>query len=418
MLRHEWLPLRNFSASEKAALLVVNGIQNCGLNHAIVDRLATASINPPPLNPELPYLRPVKAHFNSITIPELEVPEVLPVVLELKKLPFQISPTLIVNTLATALEYLSATLTSDGSAVGADEIFQFFVYSLAAAKLRCLHGLTIVIEKFVHHSLRQTKANYLITQFVSGFEFIDNRMLPVQPYLLFPFVTLPPRLRGILTPLDNPSIVITGFAVFAFPCWSAERTDLFPALLRYTGEETDLAVCQQFETENPGALTQLLPDDIMRSNAVETSPTPHGTFFAVTPELIEKAWMIKVDGGNFEESISAVDSMSVLMLMAPTRIDAPSTAMMTRLFDALREYWRLRGNNGIEGVQSLVAEIQHGLVLMGKTDESGSVTGMMDRKTLISLQRVFCGNGGTFRFTMEIVEYIRKQVLLSRKMRK
>jgi hypothetical protein len=336
----------------------------------------------------------------------MEVPEVMPVVLELKKLPFQLSPTMIVNTLATALDYLSATLTSDGSAVGADEIFEFFVYSLAAAKLRCLHGLTLMVEKFVHSSLRETKASYLMTQFSSGFDFIDNRMLPVQPYLLFPFHTVPPRLTTVLRPLPSNKIDLTGFAVFAFPSWSQHRHDFVPALLRYTGDESDAAECRQFQAEG-------LPDDVMRLAAVETAPTPHGTFFAVTPDLIASAWMIKVDGGRFEESIDEVDAMSVLLLMAPERIERPSTAMIPRLYEAVAGIWRLAATRPLEGVMHLIAEIQHGLALRGKIE--GPVTGVMDRRTLVALQKLFCGNGGRFVFTIAMVEYIRKVTARLRK---
>jgi hypothetical protein len=409
MLRYEWLPLRNFSASEKAALLVAHGVANCGLNPEIVQRLGEPPLQPPEsAEDDLPYLRPVKAPVPPLVLPELEVPAVLLVVLELKRLPLQISPTLIVNTLATALDYLSKTLTSDGSAVGADEIFQFFVYSLAAAKLRCLHGLTIMVEKFVHHSLRETRANYLMTQLVSGFEFIDNRMLPVQPYLLFPFQVLPQHLAGALHAVPDGKVVLAGFAVFAFPCWSAQRTEFFPALLRYTGEDMDVAVCYQFQTENPAAL--LVTDDMMRSGSVETAPAPQGTFFSATPKLIGDAWMIKVDGGDFDAEMSAVDAMSVLMLMGAGKIENPSTSMIPGVYQAVREAWRLRAVNPLEGVRLLIAEMQHGLALMGKIDGNGAVTGILDRRTLLSLQNLFYGNGGKFRFTIDMVDYIKKQV--------
>jgi hypothetical protein len=61
-----------------------------------------------------------------------------------------------------------------------------------------------------------------------------------------------------------------------FPSWSAQREELFPALLRYRGEETDVAVC------GPG-LALLFPEEIAN---VETSPPEE----IVTQELIHSRW--------------------------------------------------------------------------------------------------------------------------------
>jgi hypothetical protein len=250
-----------------------------------------------------------------------------------------------------------------------------------------------------------------MTQLVSGFDFIDNRMLPVQPYLLFPFQQLPERLRGVLRPLEQPPVILTGFAVFAFPSWSAQRADLFPALLRYTGEEEDVAVCHQFAADDPSALALLIPDDPM--NAVETSPTPHGTFFAVTPELIESGWMVKVDGGDFEESLDAVNTLSVLLLMAPRRIGEPCTGMIPKIFEAVRQRWRLRQADPVEAVRLLIAEVQLGLAIIQAAQSAVELSGIMDRKTLLGLKELFYRDGGRFAFTLEMTDYIHKQIVLN-----
>jgi hypothetical protein len=189
-------------------------------------------------------------------------------------------------------------------------------------------------------------------------------------------------------------------------------------LLRYTGEETDVAVCYQFQTDDPAGLALLIPEDISRSNAIETSPTPHGTFFAVTEELINSAWMVKVMSGNFEESIEEVDTLSVLLLMAPTRIELPTTAMIGKVFDTVKNRWRLRSAEPVEAVRLLIAEIQWGLAIIGRFDGTGRMTGVMDRRTLVALKELFYKDGGRFTFTVEMTDYIHKQVVMSERTRK
>jgi hypothetical protein len=410
MLKSEWLPLRNFSAVEKARLLVRSGFESCGVQPAIVECLERTRAQLPPAE-ELDFesMRRIKGvAVEPLKIEAIAIPSVTHVVLELKKLPLQMSPSLMIDTLANALQYLSNTLTSDGSPVGADEIFQFFVYSLAAATLRCLPGIVTFLERFIHGSLRETKAQYLMTQLQTGFDFIDNRMMPVEPFLLFPFCRLPERLKGVVVSTENDPIIITGFAVFAFPTWSSYRTTLFPAMLRYTGEEADVATCYQFVTEEAGTLLT----DAMQT--IDTAPTPYGTFFQPSAELIAGEWMIKVDGGDFEQAGDLVAAMSAVVVMGDVRIPNPSTAALELEFAALNPKWKLKCQHPVDGIKRLVAEIQHGLLMMDKAAAAIVINGVFDRPTLLALKSLF-SRKDDFIFTPEIAERIRRHAMAGAK---
>jgi hypothetical protein len=56
-----------------------------------------------------------------------------------------------------------------------------------------------------------------MTQLDSAFEFIENRMILVDPFLVFPFATVPERFNGKLVRIDKESVVLSGFAVWVFP---------------------------------------------------------------------------------------------------------------------------------------------------------------------------------------------------------
>jgi hypothetical protein len=45
---------------------------------------------------------------------------------------------------------------------------------------------------------------------------------------------------------------------------------------------------------------------------------------------------------QFEESVEAVDALSVLLLMAPTRKVSSSTEMILKVFEMGKDRWRLR----------------------------------------------------------------------------
>lgn len=210
MMKVNWNPLLNFSIAEKCALIAQHGIQICELNSGLMKALHEGSLKrekDDQPSDEFSYLRPIESiqqlsSESEEDIDEIELPELRHVVLELRKIEYKFSPSSMLFCLSNALQWLTAALTVDGRQIGADESFQFFAFCLSNSKLSCLPAIVSFIDKFVDDALHETKYEYYIEHLRSGFQFIDNRLLPVQPFLIFPFAHPPPHLKGILTRVE------------------------------------------------------------------------------------------------------------------------------------------------------------------------------------------------------------------------
>jgi hypothetical protein len=405
MLRDDWSPLRNFASEEKSRLIEENAIENCGLSPAIIERLEKAQASmPTQTDIKLEYIRRIDAPMNPLSVEKMVVPGLIHVVLELRKLPLQLSPSLMLDTLSTALHYLAAAVTCDGSAIGADESFQFFVYCLAVARIKFLPAICSFITKFCDDALKETRAQYFLTQLQGGVEFINNRMMPVQPFLLFPFKSPPRRVADLIEPADTPHVLLTGFALYAFPTWSRHVTDLFPAMLRYTGDEQDVAVCYQYRMTKSDGMSSLLADGL------DPVPAQPGTFFQVSLELIQSGWMMKVDNGDFEGSSHDIAALSAMILMNEIKIKDASTGMINSIYQGLIGPWRLKPEKPQDGIRKLVAEMQIRLVELKFLRDHAPIHGILDFETLGALQKCLYGDKPTFVFTPRALEFLRSAV--------
>ena len=235
MFKINWNLLKNFSTQEKCILIAKHGMIACDLNQKLIDKVKSAAKRREKNdNDEEIYLRPYEK-TKEVEIEDMEIPELKHVVLELRKIPLQTSPSAMLYVLSNALQWLTSILTVDGEYIGADEIFQFFVFVLAMAKLNCLDGLISFIDTFVDDALRETKFEYYIQQLRSGKEFINDRLLPEQPYILFPFASVPERLNNVLKIVENETITLKGFEIYAFPTWNINIDNIFPSFIMYTG---------------------------------------------------------------------------------------------------------------------------------------------------------------------------------------
>lgn len=213
MMKSNWNTLLNFSIAEKCALIAQHGIEICELNSDLLGVLHEGSLKrskDDQPSDEFSYLRPIVSiqqlsSESEEDIDDMELPELRHVVLELRKIEYKYSPSSMLFCLSNALQWLTAALTVDGRQIGADESFQFFAFCLSHAKLSCLPAIVSFIDKYVDDALHETKYEYYIEHLRSGFQFIDNRLLPVQPFLIFPFANPPPHLKGILTRVKAPS---------------------------------------------------------------------------------------------------------------------------------------------------------------------------------------------------------------------
>jgi hypothetical protein len=393
MLRRDWEPLRNFSAAEKCALIARQGAIDCGLSETFVGRLKELRVPPEELNVERLFLRPINRN-RGIHVPEddmsgqVEIAELHHIVLELRKLPLQPSPSSVLCVLANSIQMLTSALRlCAGQSVGADEIFQFFVFCVSLAKLWCLPALVSFVDTFIDEALRETKFEYYIEQLRSSLEFIDNRFLPVQPFVIFPVPRPPARLAAMMKPTAAGVISIKGFEVYALPTWSPARDKLFPAMIRYTGTD-QFAKCYQFVVSDTTKLDPGL--------TLEAIATLHGTFLQLTPERIEEYSMIRVDDGDYVSHIEEIAAISAMMKMAGAGpVLNSSVGKMAKLYEVVRSLWRLpEPRLGVAAqIRIVIQSIQQALVDQRRLPRTFIVDGSLDIDTLAAIEQVWAGLG-------------------------
>ena len=396
MLRMNWMPMRNFVTSEKCKLINEQGYKSLKLNEKYVKHLQDNI--PTEKNEEIDGIRPI-----CVTAPELdfdkneiiEIPALYHVVLELRKMPLQPSPSAVLYVLSNALNLMTNSLSIDKQQVGADEIFQFFVYCLSTAKLWCLPGITAFAEKFVDDALLETKYQYLITQLNCALEFIEGRSLPVKPSLVLPSVVMNPKIGEHLQEADDQSkIVLHRFAVYAYPTFAPEYNAVFPAMLRYTGSLLDTAVVRRYSVKQ---LPTFMSD-------FESVATLDGTIFPVSKEYVEKHKMIKVNGGDMMEAEPLVKVFSALeVMLSGFYVKKPALIKMDQVFTHVKETWKIEKN--MASVSIIIAELQKALVILEKLPSSFPIDGTMNYETLRAMEALI-GKDGRIELTPKLFEYI------------
>jgi hypothetical protein len=390
MLAVGWDLLRNFSTEEKCALIARQGAQDCGLNPQLLKKLT--ELGPAGAGESVAeHLRPISdegfgknVHVLDTEIPaEVEVQKLYHVVLEIRKVPLGVSPSAMLGHLSNAMHWLTSALHAGaGMQVGADEIFQFFVFCLSVAKLWCLPSLITFIDRHMDDALRETKFNYYIEQLKSALEFIEGRVIPVPPFLLMPFAELPDRLVGRLEQVDDRRITMKGFEIYAFPIWAKECEKFFPALMRYTGSE-EIAICYQF---------RIVDDtDICAGTKMEPILTLHGTFYQLTAQFILENQMVRIDNGDYVKSADDLALVSAMVLMLNCTVANPSIEKIPEMFRHVATQWNVPKGTMI-GIGIIVAEVQRALVLLEILPTNFSVDGKMNRETVQGMNVFFCQN--------------------------
>jgi hypothetical protein len=380
--------------------------RSAGLNPRLVDLINTErqrlrSVRPP-AGP--PFVRPLAKRLTPVTEAAAVQGDLAPiehVVLELRRMAFQVSPSAVLCVLSNAWYWLTNALTADGHVVGANEIFQFFVFALCRSDIRYLPALVSFVDRFVDRGLKDTRFGYLLTQLTSALDFIRQRVLPINPFLVLPFKTVSQRLRGKMTWVG--SVVMRSLAVFAFPSFTPDIDRLFPAMLRLAGVEDNVAVCHQFQM---ASTVGLFPDDIPE---LDTCPTVHETFFLLSATLITRYNMILVDSGDFERNADGVQFMSALMKPGAP-VTKPRLAELDKLCEAVRWRFHFIGPYHAINVRAAIAEVQRALAIAGKKI---ALDGVMSSETAAAIAE-FCGVAPDVTFTPEMFDQILTSVASDR----
>jgi hypothetical protein len=310
------------------------------------------------------------------------------IVLELRRLPVQVAPSSVLCVLANAIQMLTSALKlCAGRSVGADEIFQFFIFCLSMAKLPCLPALVSFVDTFIDDALRETKFDYYIEQLRSSLEFIDNRFMPVQPFVILPIQEPPPRLQSAMRLISSEPVSMKGFDVYAMPTWSPARFGLFPAMIRYTGTR-NFAKCYKFEVFDTSQL-----DPGVKLDAIATL---EGTFLQLTQERIEEYAMIQIDDGDFMSHIDDITAISAMMKMVGAGpVLNPSVGKLEKLFGHLSRIWRLQSHpRGIVAqIRTVIEDVQRALIAQRLLPPTSPIDGVLDVSTLEAIEKVWSDFG-------------------------
>ncbi|EAY17272.1 hypothetical protein TVAG_266350 [Trichomonas vaginalis G3] len=403
MINSNWDPLRNFSTVEKSRLIAEEEFKALNLNQKLLDHLQSHHDiieklkNPLPsksLN-ELREICETKPELEFDENEKIEIPALHHVVLELRKMPLQCSPSGLLFTLSNALTMLTNAVSIGGEMVGADEIFQFFVYSLSAAKVWCLPAMALFVEKFVDDALLETKFQYLITQLNCAVEFIEGRKLSIKPFIILPHTKMTPEIEAKLSPVDDEIIVMKRFAVYAYPTFTEECQTVFPGMIKYTGKLEDQAFVRKFSLKGSPSFL----DDF------ESVASLNGAIFPLNQDYIVKHKMIRVDSGNMVDSADDINRFSTLMLMFSGEINNPSTGKINKAFSIVNGIWKMASN--VAKLDLIVADLQMALVFIGKLPPNFHVDGIFNHDTYRALVELV-GKRGKVELSPKMFENVKK----------
>jgi hypothetical protein len=295
------------------------------------------------------------------------------VVLELRKITTQVSPSLMAFRLFQALEWLIGRLSRNGRAVGADETFQFFVTVVADAKLFNLPTVMGILEQFCFDDLKSSKIAFVIAQLRIASQFIRSRKVAVAPFILLPFQAK--NVDGIEA-ASPVAIEFKGLAVFAFPLWSDSPV---PAVVSCTGDQSDVAELWQYEFKS---------GKILESPDVLCIGTASGTVLAIVDRAIESRRLIRVATLPFADAAEEIALVSNLGLMcARWRTGSLSTAMIAQLLDEFAKEWGLTEDQARPGAFEIIGDLQENLRDLGLLAAGFVVNGKIDRETLEAIKR-------------------------------
>jgi hypothetical protein len=298
------------------------------------------------------------------------LPAIRHVVLELRKMTTEVSPSLIAFRLFQALEWLVSCLSGKGEVIGADETFQFFVAAVADAKLFNWPTVLTMIEQFAVEDLKSSKISFVIAQLRIAVQFIRSRMVAVPPVVLLPFQQLKD-----FTPIDDVAVEFRGLAVYAFPLWDNSP---FPAGVCCTGNQRDVIKLWRYELKGR-----------MFECDVQAVGTESGTILVLSQEEIERKRLILVDTLPFVDATEEVALVSNLSLLcAKAKGKRLATSMIEELLEEFAVQWEIRKDQARPGVFEVIGDLQENLKILGVLPNEFIVNGKFDIRTFEGIKKV------------------------------
>lgn len=362
--------LTDFQILQKCIMISKSGPQTCGLNQKMYDYLMNLEIQPIDVH----YLRSIVLPLPDIPLEPLNIPALQHISFELRKIQLQCCPTEMLHCIANTLKWISDALTANGQGAGADEIFQFYVYVLTSSKLNCIQTLINFMEAFVYKGLKETKYPFLISQTKMALDFIDARMFSVDPYILFPFNNPPERLQKVIKLANENPVTLIGFNIIAFPTFSTEYEEFFPALINYTGEDDDIITAYQYKVTDGFHLLN------SKAPPIECVATIDGTFFQLKSDTLN---YVIIDDHFLREDLYDLINAFSLTLKSIEKI--PFRPKLNSLNDYSAEmihgFGKDAANIPLE-TKIIVAEMQRALVILGVLPSKFHIDGVFNSSTV------------------------------------
>ncbi len=399
--------LRNFSTCEKCALIAKQGATDCGVNPKLVQALKDRGVKELSDSEDSEYLTKVEQNELVSTlywteseneIENSEIPALNHIVLEMKKMTLHASPSSILSILSNAIQWLKASLREvTGQDPGADELLPPFVYCLTLSKPGFLPSMVEFVDKFVDAALKETAFLYYMEQLKTSLEFIEDRLLPVQPFVMLPFIEPPARLKDHIELVRDGMVTIKGFEVWAFPTYSEMSESIFPAMIRYTGKDI-VARVYQFRLKDVSTL--------VKDESLELIPTLNGAFIQCSTSMITNHEMIRIDDGDFVNSELEVNVVSAMIKMLGGNVANPSVNVLQKMYDVVQRPWGLGPGDPRLVIPRLIAEVQKALVILEDLPSSFPIDGILNRKTWEAIVKRVKPGKSKLNFTPQVVEFL------------
>ena len=200
-------------------------------------------------------------------------------------------------------------------------------------------------------------------------------------------------------------IRLKGFTIYAFPTWSSSCEDIFPAMLKYTGNPQDEAIAYRYTTADSHNCSGLLGNSPY-SKTLEPIPTLRGTFYHPSKKLIAEKKMIRIDDGDYEKSKDSLAFYSMLMIMSRSSPLKPRLRDKESLALTIKSEWRLNGSDVNLAVRCLIAEVQKALMFLEILPSNIPIDGIMGHETIKAIGK-FVGNpAGSFAISPKLFDSI------------
>lgn len=337
--------------------------------------------------------------LNNLVVPELRF-----AVYEIQKLSTQPSPSLMLFILSQTIDFINNLLAVEGSLIGADDTFPFFVYVIAHGKICNLPAIISFLLKYVDLTLRDsTRYGYDIQKLNTSYEFITTQQLPTQKFLILPFAKPPPAFKS-LKPLSTTPIILKGVEMYASPLWNRYPTFSYdeskpqipcPAFYRCTGSnEQSLGYLYDF--------TDIQLESLNFPNDCSIVLTTQGSLIHVNDNFIQNNMMIKVDGGDYEQSLDDIQLVSSMIILSSfnKEIKNPSTSKKQMIFDHFIKNLWMTQNDNIHQLRILIARVQMALAVLQVLPPCYQAEGNMDYETLTAIKYVMRSKKGQLNTLM------------------